>query len=252
MKRKWNVNDNYFNIIDSEKKAYLLGFFIADGCISTNSKNTVGAFRVNIVESDRNIIELFRDEIVKDRPIYNMIGKPSLGVKRRQNTCCIKWSSIVMKNILETQYNIVPRKTYDENFKMNFNFFNPKYVRDFIRGYFDGDGCVSICSGKTLNIQFYSTSKYFLEQISSYIVKEFQYVIPKYSCCNRKNINLYCLTFAANKYKQLFIEWLFKWFYQDSTCYLTRKKEKFLLYLKYKYRDNLENYERFLSIVERR
>lgn len=111
-----------------------------------------------------------------------------------------------MKNTFETQYNIIPRKTYDENFMMNFEYINSSYIKDFIRGYFDGDGCVSICNKKSLNIQFYSTSKYFLEQIAFYIVKEFPYITPKYSCRNRKNVNLYCLMFTAHKYKQLFVE----------------------------------------------
>lgn len=38
----------------------------------------------------------------------------------------------------------------------------------------------------------------------------------------------------------------------NKSCYLNRKKNKFLEYLKFKYRDNPEDYERFLDIVERR
>ena len=32
MKRKYNVNDNYIDIIDNQNKAYILGFLYADGC----------------------------------------------------------------------------------------------------------------------------------------------------------------------------------------------------------------------------
>lgn len=33
MARKLTKNENYFNEIDTELKAYLLGFFLADGCV---------------------------------------------------------------------------------------------------------------------------------------------------------------------------------------------------------------------------
>ena len=33
MSRKLIKNENYFDNIDSEEKAYLLGFFLADGCV---------------------------------------------------------------------------------------------------------------------------------------------------------------------------------------------------------------------------
>ena len=38
MKRKYNVNDNYFNKIDNEEKAYWLGFLLADGCIHERAR----------------------------------------------------------------------------------------------------------------------------------------------------------------------------------------------------------------------
>ena len=32
------INETFFDVIDSEEKAYLLGFFIADGCIQKEAK----------------------------------------------------------------------------------------------------------------------------------------------------------------------------------------------------------------------
>lgn len=42
MHRKFDVNDNFFENIDSEEKAYLLGFFVADGTygLGSNCKNS--------------------------------------------------------------------------------------------------------------------------------------------------------------------------------------------------------------------
>lgn len=38
MKRKFDVNDDFFKEINSEIKAYLLGFFVADGSYSLATK----------------------------------------------------------------------------------------------------------------------------------------------------------------------------------------------------------------------
>ena len=50
-------NENYFNNIDCDLKAYLLGFFLADGCITMNSgfKNSY-KLSINISETDKNIL----------------------------------------------------------------------------------------------------------------------------------------------------------------------------------------------------
>lgn len=37
MKRKYDVKDDFFKEINSEEKAYLLGFFIADGTYGLGS-----------------------------------------------------------------------------------------------------------------------------------------------------------------------------------------------------------------------
>ena len=40
MKRK-EYNHSYFEIIDSEDKAYFLGFIYADGCLVTNKRSSL-------------------------------------------------------------------------------------------------------------------------------------------------------------------------------------------------------------------
>ena len=44
-RRKYNVNDSYFEKIDTEHKAYWLGFIYADGYIIKNEENNVSARR---------------------------------------------------------------------------------------------------------------------------------------------------------------------------------------------------------------
>lgn len=38
---KEKINEHYFDIIDTEYKSYLLGFFLADGCVSIEHKDSL-------------------------------------------------------------------------------------------------------------------------------------------------------------------------------------------------------------------
>ena len=254
MKRKWFVNDDFFEKIDSEEKAYLLGFFLADGSISLQSK-CVDSWRLCVKNStdDEEVIKLFQKYIIPDKPIFYKEGGYRNGSMHKPS-CHVVWTSTKMKKDLEILYNITPRKTFDDKFVMNFNSFDLKYIKDFVRGVFDGDGCVSIShtnNRQSLNIQFYSTSELFLNQIANYLENLFPYIHRKITGRNRKNVTLYCLMFSTENQKTKFIQDLYTLFYKNATCYLTRKKNKFIQFLRFKYRANLEDCERFLSSVER-
>ena len=71
-------------------------------------------------------------------------------------------------------YNITPRKTYDLEFEFPFELIPNKYLWDFIRGFFDGDGQVSY-SEETHQFTFalYGTSEKFMNQLGDIFEKEF-------------------------------------------------------------------------------
>lgn len=229
MKRKY-VNDNYFETIDSDLKAYLLGFFVADGCIrmSDGCKNSY-RLSINISEKDKNLVELYQKLICPDNKIT--ISNYKKGAKNRQPVYQIRWTSNKMKNDLE-KFNILINKTNHFDFKFPFEKLNNKLLFSFIRGYFDGDGHLSY--SKELGIQFtfafYGTSKIFLEQMGKLFEKEFnvKYIIE---FSQKKNVILYSLRFHANYKRKEFILNLYKKLYINSDFSLIRKKEKFESYL---------------------
>lgn len=58
------IDEHYFLEINSDKKAYFLGFFIADGCVSFNTKNRCyGRFSFGIQIEDGYILEELAKEL---------------------------------------------------------------------------------------------------------------------------------------------------------------------------------------------
>lgn len=225
------TNDTFFDIIDSEIKAYLLGFFIADGCIYKESQETRKALRLSIglSEKDEDIIKLYKDNICPNNKLQTTNYKG--GAVDRKPVKIIKWSSKYMGDILINKYNIKQRKTNDYLFSFNFNLIQDEFIRHFIRGFFDGDGQVSFSRiNKQFTLAMYGTSKIFLTQIGDIISSKLDvnYVIDS---TKKKNVELFLLRFNSNGKRKEFIKRLYKWYYEDSEFFMFRKKDIFESYL---------------------
>lgn len=246
MKRKWHVNDDFFDNIDSEEKAYLLGFFIADGNLRLGNRCTK-SYRLSVAlqNTDVEILDLYSKHVTI-APITTR-SYQTKGVIYRKPICEINWTSSYMGEVLINKYKIIPRKTYDHDFTFDFNLIKQEYWFDFIRGYFDGDGAISY-NENTHALQFaiYGTSVNFLNQIANIFEHSFD-VERVISYRDNKNVRLYCLMFNAFLKKKEFHNSLFEKFYNNKTCYLERKMLKMRHYLEFKYRDNPEDIERLLG-----
>ena len=58
---KYNFNEDYFEKIDTEDKAYFLGFIVADGCISSKFN------RISIIQKETDILYEFKRYIMLNR-----------------------------------------------------------------------------------------------------------------------------------------------------------------------------------------
>jgi hypothetical protein len=107
-KSKYSYDENFFEIIDSEEKAYWLGFLLADG---NNTKRTL-RFRLKL--EDKYILERFLKSINGNIPIkedkVNLNGKIIF-------SCNLTISSVKMCKDVE-KYGIIPNKTYDNHAAM--------------------------------------------------------------------------------------------------------------------------------------
>ena len=63
--RKYNVNENYFDVIDSPNKAYIIGLLFADG----NNHNKLDSVRIELQDVDVQILEDIKGELDSDYPL---------------------------------------------------------------------------------------------------------------------------------------------------------------------------------------
>lgn len=219
---KW-VNSTYFDIIDTEEKAYLLGFFIADGCVRKEFDKRLNVYnRVRMTLSnsidDLEIIKLFHEKICPNHKLqYSHITK---GAKNRKEQVAIQWTSHHMSNVLQNKYKIVPKKTYDIDFKFPFNEVPEHLHRHFIRGFIDGDGSI-----RKSGIGFCFNSELFLEQIMDIFTNFFKNNNLEFHYTKHlekgKTVDIWKAFISKGNYEkqQLLKDFLYK----DATVYLTRK-----------------------------
>jgi hypothetical protein len=137
--RKYNINETFFDEIDSEEKAYFLGLLYADGYNHPASSHTSIALK----ESDRSILEKLRDLIYNEPwPLkYKIRRKGAEGdLTNRQNQYQLCFSSKYLANKL-VEFGCYPDKSLTLQFP---NFLSKNLMPHFIRGYFDGDGSISL------------------------------------------------------------------------------------------------------------
>ena len=227
--RTYHCNDNYFESIDTEKKAYILGFIIADGHISKENRLCFS----NSID-DVSIFNEIKNEISPDSKIY--FKKCNKGVKNRKEQCVLRIKSNVLCNQLQDKYSIHNNKTYDTKFTFNLDLIPKELIVHFIRGFFDGDGSISFYKTKGtifFNFSFISTSFNFISQVAQLFENNFK-VEKVIREIEGKTINWFTLRFDYDRHRAREIKKIYEFLYQDATIFLERKRIKFEKYLEYR------------------
>lgn len=205
--RKYYINDNYFETIDSEDKAYFLGFMFADGYNNTDK----GEARLKLHTKDIEILKLFSEKLQTNKPlrydrtyIYLAIENNKISTDLARHGC-------------------VKAKTHILKFPQ----LEDKLIRHFIRGYFDGDGCVTWNKKrKSLYFSIVANEK-FLTDIQNLLMINVDLSKTKFSQ-RHKNRNNFIMTMVYGG--RFNCQKIFHYLYNDATIYLTRKKKKFEQY----------------------
>ena len=126
--RQFYLDEFFFDVIDTEEKAYWLGFIYADGYLAL--PQTIG---IELKDTDHTHLEKFRASLDAETEVKFYNKKSTFGPQRN---CRFAFSSKHMFNIL---------LSYFKSHKKTFEGVFPKLQREeliphLIRGFFDGDG----------------------------------------------------------------------------------------------------------------
>lgn len=210
--RKYSYNERFFQTIDTEQKAYWLGFIAADGSIINNGS----VLQITLQLSDKEHLERFIKDIDGDSEMVKERSQKANGKEypaARVNVC----SKILCNDLFNK--GITPRK----GFVLDFPDLNKEMLKHYLRGYFDGDGSIST-NGKYRKgdpkyaINIIATEK-FLEE---FIVHMFDYGITRVKLQSKGPMKVW------NKCGINQILSVFHYLYDNSNVYLERKYQYFI------------------------
>ena len=198
-KKQLDYNETFFEKIDSEEKAYWLGFIYADGYISEKHH-----FELSLALKDYSHLEklgkILNKEIKKDNFRCRLSINNKFFVEQLRN------------------HGVVPRKSLILEFPETIL---PQFISSFIRGYFDGDGCIYYGKNDLLSssqaVSLIGTKNMLLR------ILEYTNVYSKLSHDKRHHKDCYSIRISKTKNIITFLDYMYK----DSTIYLDRKYEKY-------------------------
>ena len=214
--KKYYVNEDYFSVIDSDNKAYILGFFYADGCVSSNNNQVM----ISLQEDDLEILEKMKIEFEYNGSI-KYLPPPKKFPKRKPQYRLTIDNKKFHENIVKQ--GVIPKKSYFAKFPFHID---EKYYKSFIRGVFDGDGCLYHNEkGNTNTISFTGTSE-LINAIGDIIEKETGIIKRVHLAQNsiKEDKNTRVLMFGGNIQVKRFLDWL----YDGAELYLKRKYDKYV------------------------
>lgn len=218
-RRKYRINENFFDKIDNQDKAYILGFLYADGC-NYKPKQTVS---MSLQEEDFDILEKIRVCMGNEHPLeyIDYSNKHDFGYTYKNQYRMLIFS----KHMCDSLDNI--GMTPNKSLTLEFPRIDKELYRHFIRGYFDGDGSVYQSfvneNNKPVTLTITSTLL-FLEKIKQIVSDELGIYAGIYDASNHNGITkvLSMSTEASN----IFLDWL----YLDANLYMQRKYDRYIKY----------------------
>lgn len=178
--------------------AYILGLWFADGCIYSGK-----IFDITLHAKDKYILKKVKQELGYEGPLYDYVDRQA---SRINFSCVVIYNDIVSLGGTERK-----------NLTVDFPNVPREFLPDFIRGYFDGDGCAKRIQGNRLNTCFTSGSKPFLDKLLEILKEE--------AGVEGGSYNASSMSLVFGKRDSLRIgDYIYK---DDPELFLLRKREKF-------------------------
>lgn len=232
--RKYTLDENYFDNIDTEEKAYFVGLLYADG---TNNIN-VHQVRLGLIVKDKYLLELLSNIIKSNKPLS--VSKRSIKNPKHYDFYTLNIDSKYVSDRLN-ELGVVPAKTFKVTFP---DWLDEKLYNHFIRGYFDGDGHIGI-SKKFGRASIIGTDK-FCKSVSN-ILREKCNVNGRMRPNDKNaNNNIVQMEVYGNNQVLRFMDYLYK----NSTIYMLRKHDLYIQLKQIDY-DKKHKKPRICSICEK-
>ena len=213
----YEKDEEFFDEINTEEKAYILGLIASDGHVNLKNNN----LKLTLNYKDYELVEKFAKTLKYNGPINIKDTETTLP---NGKTCKSKVAEVVIcsKKLVSrlTELGFDNIKTYTLDF--DFNIIPSDLLRHFLRGYFDGDGTCNITRGSSGKINYHiccSGRTVMMENLK----RKFEEIFPDIK------INIYVpiknrpwtSTIYYNKKKgfKKFVDYLYK----NSKIYLYRK-----------------------------
>lgn len=217
------IRHDIFSKIETELQAYLLGFYAADGNINEKRKT----FRIHLQKQDSELVYLYKDIISPDARTFTVEEHKTTGRNGQEVNAHESFGVDITSAKLCTDLvnlGIGYNKSYSD---LHIPEIPESLVRHFIRGYFDGDGCITIWLSKEKGKSDRVRGKFDICAKSASILNEF----IKFFATHDIKINLNYLKrddmyrISTSSKKEL--EKIYNMLYKDSNFYLSRKFNKF-------------------------
>lgn len=198
----------------SADMAYVLGLLFADGSIK-KTRNVFRGFVILLKRDDEQVLYNLKTILKSERPVL---------VVRNGDAVEFSISNTEIANILMS-LGMHPRKTYH----CDFPYIPDEYISHFVRGYFDGDGHISIRVPKGRKRETIAARIVGTHDFLNGMLQKFQEQTNNiHGSIHPHGENLYCLTICGIDSASMYFDWIYK----DSTD-MTRMSRKYDKYINF-------------------
>lgn len=201
--RKFDLNHRYFDVIDTEEKAYWLGFMTADGYVTGTNYVALA-----LKKSDESHVEKLKTAIdatydVKTYKAGEGFQCARLMVTSEEMVADLHKHGVTHQKSLTLKYPAIPAEL----------------ERHYIRGYFDGDGSITRYKNQ------YQFKLLGTKEMLNAVLDKIGYAgRTLYQRHVGSDVNNYYISIGGNKQVLSILSYL----YDDSTVYLERKYQRFV------------------------
>lgn len=218
-KRKYSLNEHYFDTIDTQNKAYILGLFYADGYNGVD-RSTI---RIQLSEEDRVLLERISEEMGSDHPItyIDCSDREYCNGYVSKNMCSFDVYSTHMCHTLAS-LGAPQNKSLILEYP---DFITPELQSHFLRGYFDGDGSITVGKNTGLWVLTLTSTERFCNGALNVLRSMTGIGGGIYDASCHNGITKVVSIGGVNQCRTVL-----DWMYKDANLYLERKHKRYIDY----------------------